>query len=150
MWYRYMHVIMCMRGMRIYIYLCERDKKVWSRNAIMYLGKTNVERPQTWQVKFGIQIGSDWPQMGQIKYGTLNISLISQWAKMNTKLVLDSPRFVPFGANGGQIWHPCLWWRHHCLLPQTNDSRHVEFSRDSRDILATYRIIISTWNKNNQ
>ena len=51
-------------------------------------------------VKFGIQIGSDWPQMGQILEFLRSVSLHFGSVSQNIlKLILKSPRFVPFGAN---------------------------------------------------
>ena len=63
-----------------------------------------------WDVKFGIQIGSDWPQMGQIwdilRTVSVHFGLVSQNVM---KLILKSHRFAPFGAYltqfGYQIWH---------------------------------------------
>ena len=58
---------------------------------------------KTWQrlgieirdVKFGFQIVSDWPQMGQIRDFLRSVSVLKQ--------ILISPIFVPFGANLTQL-----------------------------------------------
>ena len=59
-------------------------------------------------VKFSIQIGSDWSQMGQIWDFLRSVSVHFGSASQNVlKLILKSPRFVPFGTNltqfGSQI-----------------------------------------------
>ena len=57
-------------------------------------------REQTSDVKFAIQIGSDWPQMGQIWDFLRSVSVHFGAVRQNVlKLVLKSPRFVPFGVN---------------------------------------------------
>ena len=59
-------------------------------------------------VEFGIQIGKDLPQMGQI--GDLFRSDSVHLGASRIRYVLKIPRFVPFGADltqfGCQIRHP--------------------------------------------
>ena len=51
-------------------------------------------------VKFGIQIGPGWPQIGQIWDILRSILVHLSSARKNVpKLILKSPRFVPFGVN---------------------------------------------------
>ena len=53
--------------------------------------------------KFGIQIVSDWRQMGQIWDFLRSDSVHFGAGRQNIlKLILKSPRFVPFGANTSQ------------------------------------------------
>ena len=64
-------------------------------------------------VKFRLQIGSYWPQMGQIWAFLRSVSVHFGAGRQNVlKLIWKSPRFVPFRANmtqfGWQIWHPAL------------------------------------------
>ena len=51
-------------------------------------------------VKFVIQIGSDWHQMGNI-WDFLRLVSVQMGSPIQNvlKLILKSPRFVPFGAN---------------------------------------------------
>ena len=57
-------------------------------------------------VKFAIQIGSDWPQMGQFWDFLRSVSVHFSAGRQNVlKLILKSPRFVPFVANLTQfVW----------------------------------------------
>ena len=51
-------------------------------------------------VKFCIQIGSDWPQIGHIWDFLRSVSVHFGAGRQNVlKLILKSPRYVPFGAN---------------------------------------------------
>ena len=51
-------------------------------------------------VRFGIQIVSDWPQMGQIWDFLRSVSVHFGSASQNVlKLILKYPTFVPFEAN---------------------------------------------------
>ena len=51
-------------------------------------------------VKYGIQIGSDWPKMGQIWDFLRSVSVNFGSSSQNVlKLVLKSLRFVPFRLN---------------------------------------------------
>ena len=60
-------------------------------------------------VKFGIQIESDWPQMGQIwdflRSGSVHFGALRQNV---LKLILKSHRFAPFGANLTQFGYQNL------------------------------------------
>ena len=61
----------------------------------------------TGDVKFGIQIGSDWPQKGQI-WNFLR-SVLRSASQYVLKLIRKNTKIVPFGANLTQfclhIWH---------------------------------------------
>ena len=51
-------------------------------------------------VKFGIKIESDWPQIGQIWDFLRSVSVHFGTGRQNVlKLILKGPTFVPFGAN---------------------------------------------------
>ena len=93
-------------------------------------------------VIFGIVIGSDWPQMGQIlnflkisfnKF-RLGVQIWSDWPKMGQiwdflrpvsvhfglptqnvlKLIFKSPRCVPFGSQSDPIWMPNITSLNRC------------------------------------
>ena len=61
-------------------------------------------------VKFGFQIGSDWPQVGQIlDFFLRSVSVNFGSPSLNVlKLILKSPRFVLFGGQSDPIWMPNL------------------------------------------
>ena len=58
-----------------------------------------------WDIKFGIRIGSDLPQMGHIRDFFRSDSVHFGATRQNVlKLILKSPRFDPFADNLSQSW----------------------------------------------
>ena len=92
----------------------------------------NVHSLYTRDVKFAIQIGSDWPQMVQILDFLRSVS-----AHFGS---LKNPRFVQFGSNltqfGCQISHPYY-------NPWTQE-RHIELSFHVSFLIIDNRIFYDT------
>ena len=60
-------------------------------------------------IKFSIQIGLDWPQMGQIWDFLRSVSVYFGAPRQNIlKLILKSPRLVPFGGQSDPMCMPNL------------------------------------------
>ena len=81
--------------------------------SIVSMTTRSVITPSNRDGKFGIQIRSDWPEMGQIWGFLRSVSVHFGSESQNVlKLILKSPKFVPNGATLTQFgWQICNPWR---------------------------------------